>query len=353
MMGSFQGVMNSVQPYLPGLTAFLTALVAVLILGNKTIQGLRALKMRQAINTDAPTTHQKKQGTPTMGGVLFLFGVLAAVIVGFATHALQMLPISTPLVAVLVVFVLHLGLGFTDDYLKATRGKSLGLKARQKLAGQLVIALGFAAYIYYFSQDQGRGLATQIVVWPGVQWTVPPLVYCAGAVLLMIGMSNFTNLTDGLDGLAAGTALLALVGISWAIGKLFPTWPLREIAYFGWALAGACAGFLWFNRNPARVFMGDTGSLALGSSLVAMAVLGKQEIALLFFCLVFIAEGVSVMMQVTYFKLTHGKRIFRMTPLHHHFELLGWKETQVVHRFWLAGAVALALGIGVARCLAP
>jgi phospho-N-acetylmuramoyl-pentapeptide-transferase len=174
-----------------------------------------------------------------------------------------------------------------------------------------------------------------------------------GAAVLMIGMSNFTNLTDGLDGLAAGIALLALVGISWSIQAAFPTWPLSEVAYFGWALAGACAGFLWFNRNPAKLFMGDMGSLALGSSLVAMAVLGKQEVALLFFCLVFIAEGVSVMMQVAYFKLTHGKRIFRRAPLHHHFELLGWKETKVVHRFWIAGVLALSLGLVVSRLLAP
>ena len=353
-MPIYQQLAGGLQPYASSLAAFFTALVVVLLAGGKTIQGLRALKMRQAINTDAPTTHRKKQGTPTMGGVLFLFGVVAAIVVGYATHLLQGIPVSVPVLAVLAVFALHLGLGFLDDYLKATRGKNMGLKARQKLAGQLVIAVGFAVYIYWWSTSgMGQGLANRIVLWPGVQWTVPPIVYCAGVVLLMIGMSNFTNLTDGLDGLAAGTALLALVGISWAIEKMFPTWPLGEIAYFGWALAGACAGFLWFNRNPARVFMGDTGSLALGSSLVAMAVLGKQEIALIFFCLVFIAEGVSVMLQVTYFKLTHGKRIFRMTPLHHHFELLGWKETQVVHRFWLAGVVALLLGLGVAHSLAP
>jgi phospho-N-acetylmuramoyl-pentapeptide-transferase len=349
----YQQLMTALQPYLSSIAAFMTALVVVLIAGRKTIEGLRSLKMRQAINTDAPAAHQAKKGTPTMGGILFLFGVAAAIAVGFAAGFLQADHSLLYVVPVVVVFVLHLALGFLDDYLKATRGKSLGLKARQKLAGQLLIAVAFAVFVYIEATGEGRGWTNQMMVWPGDQWTVPPAIYSIGAVLLMIGMSNFTNLTDGLDGLAAGTALLALVGISWSIQHLFPAGPLRGIAYFGWALAGACAGFLWFNRNPARVFMGDTGSLALGSSLVAMAILGKQEIALLFFCLVFIAEGVSVMMQVTYFKLTKGKRIFRMTPLHHHFELLGWKETQVVHRFWIAGGLALSLGLVVAHYLTP
>jgi phospho-N-acetylmuramoyl-pentapeptide-transferase len=352
-MTYYQQLATGLQPYLSSIAAFATALVVVLLSGRKTIEGLRSLKMRQAINTDAPATHQAKKGTPTMGGILFLFGVAAALVVGMAVG---FLPVDHSLMyvsAVVLVFALHLALGFLDDYLKATRGKSLGLKARQKLAGQLVVAVGFSIFIYILATTEGRGWTNQIMVWPGVQWAVPPVVYSIGAAILMIGMSNFTNLTDGLDGLAAGTAFLALVGISWSIEYLFPAGPLRSISYFGWALAGACAGFLWFNRNPARVFMGDTGSLALGSSLVAMAILGKQEIALLFFCLVFIAEGLSVVMQVTYFKLTKGKRIFRMTPLHHHFELLGWKETQVVQRFWIAGGVALSLGLVVAHYLTP
>ncbi len=326
-------------PAVPALIGFLT----VLLIGKQVIGWLAGLKMRQTINTDGPQSHMVKQGTPTMGGVMFVFGVGVTMLLLAAFGALPENKQLWPLLAVLGVFVLHLGLGFLDDFLKATRGKSLGLKARQKLAGQLVISLGFVGYLWGTAQP---GLTTMIAVWHGhlvdFGWFYYVLV-----VLAMIGMSNFTNLTDGLDGLASGLAVLALAGLSVSLFS-----GVSELGLFGWALAGSILGFMWFNVNPAKVFMGDTGSLALGSSMTAIAVLGKEEIALFIFALVFVAEGLSVMLQVASFK-TRGKRIFKMAPLHHHFELLGWKETEVVFRFWIAGAVALFLGLLTVQALAP
>jgi phospho-N-acetylmuramoyl-pentapeptide-transferase len=331
---------QSVNPAIPALIAFL----AVLGLGKPVIAWLGRLKMRQSINTDAPAGHMAKQGTPTMGGILFLYGVAISLA---AVAAFGLLPSGRelyPLLAVLAVFVLHLGLGFLDDYLKATRGKSLGLKARQKLAGQLVIAVGFVVYLIATAQP---GVTTTLALWHTVLINVPAPLYYVLVVLLMIGMSNFTNLTDGLDGLAGGLGVLAFAGLSMSIFA-----GVGVVSIFGWALCGAILGFLVFNVNPAQVFMGDTGSLALGSSLAAMAVLGKQELPVLLFGLVFVAEGLSVVLQVVSFK-TRGKRIFKMAPLHHHFELLGWKETQVVFRFWIAGAVSLLLGLLAAQYISP
>ncbi len=334
---------QTVSPAIPALIAFF----AVALLGKPVIAWLAGLKMRQAINTDAPATHMAKQGTPTMGGILFLLGVLIALAALAILGDLPQGPELYPLYAVLAVFALHLGLGFLDDYLKATRGKSLGLKARQKLAGQLIIAAGFAVYLAASAHYNLSALTTVVYVWRGVYLTLPAWLYYPLVVVVMIGMSNFTNLTDGLDGLAAGLAAFAVAGVTLSIYS-----GVAVIGLFGWALVGSLLGFLCFNVNPARVFMGDTGSLALGSSLTAMAVLGKLELALLVFCLVFVAEGVSVILQVVSFK-TRGKRIFKMAPLHHHFELLGWKETQVVFRFWIVGAAALFAGLLAAQTLRP
>jgi phospho-N-acetylmuramoyl-pentapeptide-transferase len=333
-------------------TAFLTAFFVVLALGGKTIGYLAKLKMRQAINTDAPASHMAKQGTPTMGGVLFLFGLIAVTLVGIGTGVVTMDDFTYvergsfvgPLLAVLLVFLLHLGIGYLDDYLKATRGKSLGLKARQKLALQVIVAAGFAVYLYI---TRMAPMTAVISFGGGHLMLLPVWLYYPGVAVLMIAMSNFTNLADGLDGLASGLVLIACIGIAITV---LPA--LASLRFFCWGLAGACLGFLIFNGNPARVFMGDTGSLALGSALTAVAVLGKQEIPFLLFMGVFIAEGLSVVLQVVSFKTT-GKRIFRMAPLHHHFELLGWTEGQIVLRFWIAGVIFLWLGLLAASRLAP
>lgn len=322
----------------PGLIAFLIAFAVALLAGPPTIARLQVLKFGQPINSDGPASHQKKQGTPTMGGIVIVLGVVVAAacaMIGHANHG--------PVLAVLLVFLAHAALGGADDYLKITRGKSLGLKARQKLAGQLVIALAFAAWLYGTAQPNFTTVLTF-----GRATLDLGLGYYVLVVVLMIGLSNATNLTDGLDGLAGGLAMLTALGLAWTVYTLKPGDDLLPV--FAYAVAGACGGFLWYNAHPARVFMGDTGSLALGSSFAALGIIGKQEILLLVFALVFIAETVSVMIQVSVFKATGGRdgggrRVFRMTPLHHHYELGGVPETQVVARFWLAGLLALVAGL--------
>lgn len=314
---------------------FMVAFAAVVAAGPKVIAALRALKYGQTINAYVQQ-HQAKQGTPTMGGILFALGVLAALLVSAIAGGSLALGDMRDQIAVLIVFLAHFAIGFTDDYLSIKRGKNLGLKARHKLAAQLVCAIGFGCYVFAVSSAQA---AHEVAISPDRVVHVPQLVYALLAGLLMIGMSNFTNLADGLDGLASGLALLVSAGIAAYASLLSP-----GVAIFGWALSGALLGFLVYNGIPARVFMGDTGSLALGASLTAMAVLSHSEVAFLIFALVFIAEGVSVILQVASFKLT-GKRLFLMAPLHHHFEKLGWTESQIVLRFWIAGAIALWLGL--------
>ncbi len=320
---------------LPQAFAFLVAFLAALLLGPPVIEGLRVLKFGQNINYDAPARHLQKQGTPTMGGVLMVLGVLITLGTGLLfSHTLR--PLSPQLVAVVLVFLAHAVLGFTDDYLKIKGGKSLGLKARAKLVGQFLIA---GLFVGWLALTATPGFTTTIRVWHNSAVDLGAWYYVL-AFLLMVGLSNAVNLTDGLDGLAGGLAILAALGLSWTVYPGFPQVPL-----FGCALAGSCLGFLWFNAHPAKVFMGDTGSLALGASLAAIGLIGKQELALLVFSIPFLVEIGSVMIQVPYFKLTGGKRVFKMTPIHHHFELSGVAETQVVLRFWIGGVLALALGL--------
>jgi phospho-N-acetylmuramoyl-pentapeptide-transferase len=303
--------------------------------------------MRQPVGIDAPqpVSHQSKQGTPTMGGVLFVIGVFVALLVGFGAGWLPIDSSVGHLAAVVMVLVLHMALGFADDYLKATRGKALGLKARQKLGGQVAIALLFVAYLA-LTADQG--VTTAFSFWRYHTVELPGWLYYPLVVLLMVGLSNSVNLTDGLDGLAAGLAVPAFIGLAMTgLGGL-----PNEVSYFGWAMAGACLAFVVYNGFPARVFMGDTGSLAIGASLAAMAVLSKEELPVLVFCLVFLVETLSVVIQVVSFKL-RGNRVFKMAPIHHHFEMVGWKEVQVVQRFWIAGIIALWLGLIATFWISP
>ncbi len=327
------------------LGAFLLTFLFAVLLGPPVIGWLRVLKFGQNINEYAPAGHQQKQGTPTMGGVLLVVSLLLSVAVGLlAVPSLR--PVAPSTVAVLLVFVGHAALGFTDDLLKARRGKSLGLLARQKLAGQVLIGLLFVGWLALTAEP---GVTTHVGLARFGYFNLGT-VYYPLALVLMIGLSNAANLTDGLDGLAGGLSLFTLLGLSLTSSLLFPQLPL-----VGFALAGACLGFLWFNAHPARVFMGDTGSLALGSSFAAIALIGKQEILVLLFALVFLIETLSVMIQVSVFKATGGKpngrRVFKMTPIHHHFELSGWAETQVVARFWIVGVLALIAGLLIAGVL--
>lgn len=324
--------------------AFLVAFLVALAFGPRVIEFLRVLKFGQNINEDAPESHQKKQGTPSMGGVLLALSLVVTLLLGLAfSRALH--PVSPALVAVVLVFLAHAALGFADDFLKARKGKSLGLLARQKLAGQVSIALLFVIWLYLQSRP---GFTTVLTLGRVVHWDLG-YGYYGLAFLLLVGLSNAVNLTDGLDGLAGGLSILTALGLAWTV---YQWGDLAQLPLFGYALAGACLGFLWFNAHPAKVFMGDTGSLALGSSFAALALMGKQEILVLLFALVFLIETLSVMIQVSVFKATGGKpngrRVFKMTPIHHHFELSGWAETQVVARFWIVGVLALIAGLLIA-----
>jgi phospho-N-acetylmuramoyl-pentapeptide-transferase len=314
------------------LVPFLTALALAVAIGNPAITALRRLKAQQIISSDAPQRHQAKAGTPSMGGLIFvLAGLVAALLVGKPTPGL---------IALVLLTLACTGIGFLDDFLIVRRGKNLGLKARQKLALQGIVAIVFAVWVAGTrSQEAAAGGAL-----PTPYASLIPAVF---HVLLIVALSNAVNLTDGLDGLASGLAVplwLVLAVIGWIA-------PQITTARFGWdhgveafcaALAGACLGFLWFNAHPATVFMGDTGSLALGGAMAGAAILLRAEWALLLAGAVYLAEMFSVMLQVASFKTT-GRRIFRMSPLHHHFELVGWAETKIVARFTLLGVACAAL----------
>lgn len=328
---------NGPAMYVAALAAFLASIFC----GPWVIERLRILKFGQHINTFAPESHTKKQGTPTMGGWLLVIGVVFGLAAAGITDKIQGGPgWSWPLIGVAFVFLGHVVIGFIDDYTSIKRGKSLGLKARYKLLAQVVVSGIFVTGLWLYAQP---GFTT--VIRCGGVFDLGYGYYVL-ALLMLIGMSNATNFTDGLDGLAGTTSIIAAIGVALTVNPKY-----AELPWFGFALAGACLGFLWFNAHPAKVFMGDTGSLAIGAALTAMALLGKREILLLIFSMIFIAEIGSVMIQVPYFKLTKGKRVFLMTPIHHHFEKLGWPETVVVARFAIIGALALAVGLMLAPYL--
>lgn len=301
----------------------------VVLLGPLAIPLLRRLKFGQVVREDGPAAHKAKTGTPTMGGLMLLAGITASVLVVYR---------DSPQVWLMWMVTLSCGgLGFIDDYIKVVLKRNLGLKAKQKLFGQIVIALLFS---WLVTQTMGRG--TELWV-PGLdqRWDVGFLFH-ALVFFIIVGTTNAVNLTDGLDGLAAGTSVVAMgiyAGIAYYLGQL-------AVAGFFAAVTGACLGFLVYNRHPAKIFMGDTGSLALGGALAAGAVLTRTELVLPLIGAIFVAEALSVIIQVISFKST-GRRVFRMSPLHHHFELGGWSETKVVAVFWLVGLVCGLLGLWV------
>lgn len=302
-------------------------LAIVALLGLLLLPLLKALQFRQHAYEDAPQTHQKKTGTPTMGGVLFvvaLFPMLTSLEIPYYGELL--------LCVALCAFV-----GFVDDILGITRGKNQGLRARTKFLATALVAIVFLRGI----SDSYGFFPRDVIFHAGTfALTVPHWLWLALGILAVTGTIHAVNLTDGLDGLATGTMIPALVAFA-AIGFALPLSAPTEAALLG---IGACIGFLIFNRHPAKMFMGDTGSLALGGLLSSIAILEGEMLLLILVGGVFVAEALSVILQVTYFKYTGGKRIFRMSPLHHHFELGGWPETKVTTRFWLASAVLALLG---------
>lgn len=280
---------------------------------------------QQPIREDAPARHQQKAGTPTLGGLAILGGT-AAGLAAAGTWA--------PTVALAAAAVaLYGAVGLVDDWLSLRRGRNLGLRAREKLALQVPVALAVGWYAVR-NLSHGTGLW---LPWGGT-WDLG-WAYVPFAAVFMVGFANGANLTDGLDGLAAGCAAVALG--TYAVVALRTGQP--ELAGLAASLAGGCLGFLWFNAYPAQVIMGDVGSQALGAALSTLAILTRRELLLFVVGAVFVVEAASVVIQVTYFKLTRGRRVFRSSPLHHHFELAGWEEPKIVTRFWvLAGLAALA-----------
>ncbi|MFZ7104949.1 MAG: phospho-N-acetylmuramoyl-pentapeptide-transferase [Peptococcaceae bacterium] len=309
------------------LLAFIISAATCLILGPFLIPALRRLKFGQSVRDDGPQRHLQKQGTPTMGGVLFLFSLTLGTI---------FLARESFITFVLLFFTLGYGLiGFIDDYIKVVKRRSLGLKARDKLIGQFILS-GLLAWAAVNHLGRGTDLLIPLLGNSiNIGWGYLPFV-----IIVAVGTTNAVNLTDGLDGLAAGITLFVALGyvLLGYTGQLF------SITIFSSALVGSCLGFLFFNVHPARVFMGDTGSLALGGAIAALAVLTKTELFLPIIGGVYVVEALSVIIQVISFKLT-GQRVFLMSPLHHHFELKGWAEEKVVFVFWIAAALLVVLGL--------
>nr|WP_173916562.1 phospho-N-acetylmuramoyl-pentapeptide-transferase [Halobacillus sp. Marseille-Q1614] len=307
--------------------------VLTVILSPIIIPFLRRLKFGQSIRDEGPKSHQKKSGTPTMGGVMILIAITVTTLVS----SFWFIPEPSQVHIFLVLFVL-IGyglLGFLDDYIKVALKRNLGLTSKQKMLGQIVIAI-----VVYFILRQ-NGFPTYIAV-PGTDLQLElGILYPLLILFMLVGGSNAVNLTDGLDGLLAGTAAIAFGAfgiLAWITGGQI------EVAVFSLAVVGALLGFLVFNAHPAKVFMGDTGSLALGGAIAIIAILTKLELLLVIIGGVFVIETLSVIIQVISFKTT-GKRVFKMSPLHHHYELIGWSEWRVVTTFWAVGIVFAILGM--------
>jgi phospho-N-acetylmuramoyl-pentapeptide-transferase len=329
--------------------AAVTALLVAFIVGPLIIRMLRRLQIGQVIRTDGPATHQKKAGTPTMGGLIILCAVLVPVLL-FAR-------LDNLYIRLLIGTTVWMGaVGFLDDYLKVVRRVPKGLIGRYKLLGQCIWGLLVALVVTVSPEFHGVEWSTMMPFFKNVMVHFG-VFYLLWVVLVIAGTSNAVNLTDGLDGLAiglVGIAALTFAGMSYVTGRVDFSQYLSiqyfkgagELTVYCSALVGACLGFLWFNCFPATVFMGDTGSLALGGALGTMAVLLKKEILLIIVCGVFWMENISVILQVASYRWRGGKRIFKMAPIHHHFELSGWPEEKVVVRFWIIGILLALLSLG-------
>ena len=293
---------------------------------------LRRMKFGQSIRVEGPESHMKKTGTPTMGGLVYLIAIIITVL-GIALFADRMSQEITILLLVLIGYGL---IGFLDDFIKVVLKRNLGLTSLQKLIAQIVIAV-----ISFFLLN-GTEFDTAVHI-PFTDFSIElSMLYVLFIIFWLVGFSNAVNLTDGLDGLVAGTASVAFA----AFGVIAIVQDQEGIAIFTFAVAGALLGFLVFNKYPAKVFMGDTGSLALGGALAMVSILLKQELLLLIIGLVFVIETLSVILQVGSFKI-RKKRIFKMSPIHHHFELSGWSEWKVVTVFWAVGLAAAVIAVAL------
>ncbi len=338
--------------------ASVTALLISLLFGRRLIKGLKRWNIGQQIREEGPQAHMAKQNTPTMGGLL----LIASVIISTLLWA----KLSSFYVWVVILATLAFGgVGFADDYRKLVRRRSLGLTGRQKIMFQLIIAFGVWLTLYistrYFETKYSWNVSIPFfkdTAIPNGISTIGPFLYLLLIVVVLLGATNAVNLTDGLDGLAISVTFIAMTALTaftylssdarWARYLDLAHRPeAAELTVFCGAMAGASLGFLWFNAPPAEVFMGDVGSLAIGGAVGTIAVLTKQEFMLLMVGGVFVLEALSVMLQVSVFKMTKstsgvGRRVFKMTPLHHHFEMVGWKESKIVFRFLIL-AILFAL----------
>jgi phospho-N-acetylmuramoyl-pentapeptide-transferase len=356
----YMGV-NVIQ-YVTFRTAFatITALLISLLLGGKVINWLTRLKVGQEIREELSIDHQMKRGTPTMGGVLIICSVFISTVLWARLDSLY-------LWLALGATTLFAAIGFADDYIKIVKKRSLGLTGWQKLAGQLltaVIVWGVLFWLTSYSWNVSIPFFKQTAEPNGITYLWPP-IYLIFIIFVLMGSSNAVNLTDGLDGLAISVTFIAMSALTaltylasdarWAERLDLTHNPAAaELTVFCGAMVGASLGFLWYNAPPAQVFMGDVGSLAIGGALGTVAILTKQEFLLPFIGGVFIIEAVSVMLQVSYFKFTKrssgvGKRIFRQAPLHHHFQLSGWKEPKIVFRFVIVAILFALLSLSTLK----
>jgi phospho-N-acetylmuramoyl-pentapeptide-transferase len=335
--------------------ASLTALLISLFLGPWLITRLREFQIGQQIREEGPKSHQAKAGTPTMGGILIVVSIIVPTLLwtNLRNRLMWVLILST---------IAYAAIGFADDYLKIVRRRSLGLTAREKMGLQTLVAITVGVSLLYL---MNRGIYSTKLTVPFFKFFTPDLLidrlfttqfwflgyvpFLIFVTVVIVGASNTVNLTDGLDGLAIGCTVIAsaaLTALTYITGhatlsdyldiQYLPQ--VGELTIFCGAMVGASLGFLWYNAHPAEVFMGDVGSLALGGAIGTLSVIIKQELLLIFIGGVFVIEGLSVMIQVLSFK-TRGKRIFLMAPLHHHFELMGWKESKIIIRFWIASLI--------------
>jgi phospho-N-acetylmuramoyl-pentapeptide-transferase len=345
--------------------AMLTALLFAFLVGPSIIARLRARKIGQVVRSEGLASHEGKRGTPTMGGLIILLAVVIA--------TLLWAPLNNRFVIVALLATLWTGaIGFLDDYLKIVEGKSRGLVAKWKLVGQCIFGIALGLYLLNYPVVSPETLPADATTLPFIKYTVlqlAPWLYVAFVTLVVTGSSNSVNMTDGLDGLAAGLTAIAAAAFAffaYVFGRVDSTSYLQfyylpgsgELTVFCAALMGAALGFLWFNAHPAQVFMGDTGALAIGGGLGTVSILLKAEFLLLIIGGVFVAEQVSVMLQMgvyQWFKRTRGReyadahRVFRMAPLHHHFEKKGWAETTVVTRFYILGILCALLALATLK----
>ncbi|MGA7616333.1 MAG: phospho-N-acetylmuramoyl-pentapeptide-transferase [Thermoanaerobaculia bacterium] len=332
--------------------AALTALLISFVLGPWLIRRMTSIKLGQYIREEGPQSHQKKAGTPTMGGILINLAILIPTILWA--------DIMNPYIWIILFVTFSYGtIGFIDDFQKLVKKRNLGLTAKQKFSAQILVALIAGMAIAYLPQIHNA--YSTVLTFPFLKRFVLDLglLYIPFIVVVIVGASNAVNLTDGLDGLAIGSTLIAAATytiLTYAAGHYRVADYLKiawvpgagELAVFCGAMMGASLGFLWFNAHPAEIFMGDVGSLALGGAIGCLAVMIKQEILLVFVGGLFVLEALSVIIQVISFKST-GRRVFRMSPLHHHFELSGWDETKVVVRFWIIAIIFALLSLSTLK----